>query len=69
VGLLAFALSAVPFATRSERLRAIIREGQNAAGQVMLRWSVVLLFALLFAAAERVPRTRHPADGLMPWHR
>ena len=52
VGLLALALSAVPFITRSERLRAIIREGQNATGQVMLRWSVVLLFALLVIAAK-----------------
>jgi Kef-type K+ transport system membrane component KefB len=52
VGLLALALSAVPFITRSERLRAIVREGQNATGQVMLRWSVVLLFALLVIAAK-----------------
>ena len=52
VGLLALALSAVPFMARSERLRTIIREGQNATGQVMLRWSVVLLFALLVIAAR-----------------
>jgi Kef-type K+ transport system membrane component KefB len=50
VGLLALALGAVPFIARSERLRAIIREGQNATGQVMLRWSVVLLFLLLVIA-------------------
>jgi Kef-type K+ transport system membrane component KefB len=52
VGLLALALGAVPFIARSERLRTIIREGQNATGQVMLRWSVVLLFLLLVIAAH-----------------
>ena len=52
VGLLAVALSAVPLIVRSERLRTIIREGQNATGQVMLRWSVVLLFLLLVIAAK-----------------
>ena len=52
VGLLAVALSAVPWIVRSERLRTIIREGQNATGQVMLRWSVVLLFLLLVIAAK-----------------
>jgi len=52
VGLLAVALGAVPWIARSERLRTIIREGQNATGQVMLRWSVVLLFLLLVIAAK-----------------
>ena len=52
VGLLALALGAVPFVVRSQRLQTIIREGQNATGQVMLRWSVVLLFALLVIAAK-----------------
>jgi Kef-type K+ transport system membrane component KefB len=52
VGLLAVALSTVPWIVRSERLRTIIREGQNATGQVMLRWSVVLLFLLLVIAAR-----------------
>jgi Kef-type K+ transport system membrane component KefB len=52
VGLLAVALTAVPWIVRSERLRTIIREGQNATGQVMLRWSVVLLFLLLVIAAK-----------------
>jgi hypothetical protein len=47
VGLLAIALTSVPFIARNERLRAIIRDGQNATSQVMLRWSVVLLFLLL----------------------
>jgi Kef-type K+ transport system membrane component KefB len=52
VGLLALALALVPFVVRSERLRTIIREGQNSTGQVMLRWSVVLLFLLLVIAAH-----------------
>jgi Kef-type K+ transport system membrane component KefB len=52
VGVLAIALGTVPFIVRSERLRNIIREGQNATGQVMLRWSVVLLFLLLVIAAK-----------------
>jgi Kef-type K+ transport system membrane component KefB len=52
VGLLALALSSVPFLARSERLRKIIAEGQNATSQVMLRWSVVLLFLLLVIAAR-----------------
>ena len=52
VGLLALALGGLPFIVRSERLRTIIRDGQNATGQVMLRWSVVLLFALLVIAAK-----------------
>jgi Kef-type K+ transport system membrane component KefB len=52
VGLLALALGTVPFIARSERLQTIIREGQNATGQIMLRWSVVLLFLLLVIAAR-----------------
>jgi Kef-type K+ transport system membrane component KefB len=52
VGLLAIALGTVPWIVRSEWLRTIIREGQNATGQVMLRWSVVLLFLLLVIAAR-----------------
>jgi Kef-type K+ transport system membrane component KefB len=52
VGLLALALSALPVVVRSRRLRTIIREGQNTTGQIMLRWSVMLLFALLVIAAK-----------------
>jgi len=52
VGLLAIALTSVPYFARSERLRAIIAQGQNATSQVMLRWSVVLLFLLLVIAAR-----------------
>ena len=52
VGLLAIALSAVPFIARSEALRRLIREGQNATGQVVLRWAVVLLLVLLVFASR-----------------
>jgi Kef-type K+ transport system membrane component KefB len=52
VGLLALALSALPWVARSQRLRSIITEGQDATGQVMLRWSVVLLFVLLVFASK-----------------
>ena len=52
VGLLAIALSAVPFIARNEALRKLIREGQNATGQVVLRWAVVLLLILLVFASR-----------------
>jgi Kef-type K+ transport system membrane component KefB len=52
VGLLAIMLTSVPYFARSEWLRTIIAQGQNATSQVMLRWSVVLLFLLLVIAAR-----------------
>jgi Kef-type K+ transport system membrane component KefB len=52
VGVLAIILSAVPWLARSAAVQRIIREGQDATGQIMLRWAVVLLFALLAAAAR-----------------
>jgi Kef-type K+ transport system membrane component KefB len=52
VGLLAIALSAVPFIARSEALRKLIIQGQNATGQVVLRWAVVLLLVLLVFASR-----------------
>jgi Kef-type K+ transport system membrane component KefB len=52
VGLLAIALGALPQVTKNEGLRRIIREGQNATGQTVLRWSVVLLFLLLVIASK-----------------
>ena len=52
VGLLAIGLTSVPYFARSRRLQTIIAEGQNATSQVMLRWSVVLLFLLLVIAAR-----------------
>jgi Kef-type K+ transport system membrane component KefB len=45
-------LSLVPWLARSNAVKRIIREGQDATAQVTLRWSVVLLFALL-AFAQR----------------
>ncbi len=52
VGVLALALSAAPWLTRSATVRRIIREGQEATGQTTLRWAVVLLFALLAFASR-----------------
>jgi Kef-type K+ transport system membrane component KefB len=52
VGVLAIILSAVPWLARSAAVQRIIREGQDATGQITLRWAVVLLFALLAAAAR-----------------
>jgi Kef-type K+ transport system membrane component KefB len=52
VGLLAIALSVVPWLARSGAVRRIIREGQDATGQVTLRWAVVLLFLLLAVASK-----------------
>ncbi len=52
VGVLAIALSAAPWLTRSATVRRIIREGQEATGQTTLRWAVVLLFALLAFASR-----------------
>jgi Kef-type K+ transport system membrane component KefB len=52
VGLLALALAAVPYLVRTERLQKVLRDGQNATSQIMLRWSVVLLFGLLVIAAR-----------------
>jgi Kef-type K+ transport system membrane component KefB len=52
VGVLAVILSAVPWLARSAAVQRIIREGQDATGQITLRWAVVLLFALLAAAAR-----------------
>jgi Kef-type K+ transport system membrane component KefB len=52
VGVLALALSAVPRLARSKAVQRIIREGQDATGQITLRWAVVLLFVLLAAASR-----------------
>jgi Kef-type K+ transport system membrane component KefB len=52
VGVLAIALSAAPQLTRSRALQRVIREGQDATGQTMLRWTMVLLFALLVVASR-----------------
>ena len=52
VGLLALALSAIPRLASSKAVQRIIREGQDATGQVTLRWAVVLLFVLLAVASQ-----------------
>jgi Kef-type K+ transport system membrane component KefB len=52
VGVLALVLSAVPWLAKSTAVQRIIREGQDATGQVTLRWAVVLLFVLLAAASR-----------------
>ena len=52
VGLLAIILSLVPWLANNATLRRILREGQDATGQIMLRWAVVLLFLLLAVASK-----------------
>ena len=52
VGVLAIILSTVPWLARSAAVQRIIREGQDATGQITLRWAVVLLFSLLAVAAR-----------------
>src|SRR5579863_4248794 len=47
VGALAVALTVVPWLARSAAVQRMVTEGQEATGQVTLRWSLVLLFALL----------------------
>jgi Kef-type K+ transport system membrane component KefB len=52
VGVLAIILSTVPWLARSAAVQRVIREGQDATGQITLRWAVVLLFSLLAVAAR-----------------
>jgi Kef-type K+ transport system membrane component KefB len=52
VGLLAIVLSVVPWLAQSKAVQGIIREGQDATGQITLRWAVVLLFLLLAVASK-----------------
>ena len=52
VGVLALALSAIPRLATSSAVQRIIREGQDATGQVTLRWTIVLLFVLLAVASR-----------------
>ena len=42
----------MPWLARSTAVQRIIGEGQDATGQITLRWAVVLLFALLAFAAR-----------------
>lgn len=51
-GALALALTVVPWLARNPAVQRIVTEGQEATGQVTLRWSMVLLFTLLAIAAR-----------------
>ncbi|HEY2520782.1 MAG TPA: cation:proton antiporter [Streptosporangiaceae bacterium] len=52
VGVFAIVLSAVPWLAHSRAIQRIIREGQEATGQITLRWAVVLLFVMLAVASQ-----------------
>jgi Kef-type K+ transport system membrane component KefB len=52
VGALALTLTIVPWLARSAAVQRIVTEGQESTGQVTLRWSMVLLFALLAVASR-----------------
>jgi Kef-type K+ transport system membrane component KefB len=52
VGALAVALTIVPWLARSAAVQRMVTEGQETTGQVTLRWSLVLLFALLALASR-----------------
>jgi len=52
VGVLAIVLSLVPWVANNPTVRRILREGQDATGQITLRWAVVLLFLLLAIASK-----------------
>jgi Kef-type K+ transport system membrane component KefB len=52
VGVLAIILSLVPWLANNATVRRILREGQDATGQITLRWAVVLLFTLLAVASK-----------------
>src|SRR5215469_11744268 len=52
VGALALALTILPWLARSAAVQRIVTEGQDATGQVTLRWAMVLLFVLLAVASR-----------------
>src|SRR5271165_2261 len=52
VGVLALVLTVVPWLARSAAVQRMVTEGQESTGQVTLRWSMVLLFALLAVASR-----------------
>jgi Kef-type K+ transport system membrane component KefB len=52
VGVLAVGLSVVPWLARNPAVQRIIRESQDATGQITLRWAMVLLFVLLAVAGR-----------------
>ena len=52
VGVIAIILSLVPWLAKSNTVKKVLTEGQDATAQITLRWAVVLLFALLAFAAR-----------------
>jgi Kef-type K+ transport system membrane component KefB len=52
VGALALVLTIVPRLARSAAVQRIVTEGQEATGQITLRWSMLLLFGLLAIASR-----------------
>jgi Kef-type K+ transport system membrane component KefB len=52
VGVLALVLSAAPWLARRGMVRRVIREGQDATGQITLRCAALLLFVLLAVASR-----------------
>src|SRR6516162_8900806 len=52
VGVLAIALSAIPWLVRSSVVQRVVQEGQDETAQITLRGAVVLLFALLAVASR-----------------
>jgi Kef-type K+ transport system membrane component KefB len=52
VGALAIVLTTVPWLARSTAVQRVVKEGQEATGQITLRWSMVLLFGLLAFASR-----------------
>ncbi len=52
MGGLALLLTVAPRLARSDRMARIVREGEHATSQTTLRWTIVLLFALLVVASD-----------------
>jgi Kef-type K+ transport system membrane component KefB len=52
IGGAALLFTIVPRLVRNEKIRGIVSEGEHATSQTTLRWTIVLLFALLVIAAD-----------------
>src|SRR3954447_19082481 len=52
IGALALLLTLVPRVVRFQKIRGILAEGEHGTSQTTLRWTMVLLFALLVIAAD-----------------
>jgi Kef-type K+ transport system membrane component KefB len=52
IGGVALLLTLVPRLLRNEKIRGILSEGEHATSQTTLRWTMVLLFALLVIASD-----------------